>query len=154
MLKQLLSNFIIYFGIIADVHFMFNLLCFYKIAGKRCQSEYDDDCATPQEGSGANNDTSGSGYYTVQDYRDILQYAKDRHIEVIPEIDMPGHSSAAIAVMEERENRIEFMKSHSYTPLPESLLLYDYKLKPKAFSVLKWKRTAMNPCMNSTYRYI
>ncbi len=31
------------------------------------------------------------GYYTQEDIKEILQYAKDKHIEVIPEIDMPGH---------------------------------------------------------------
>jgi hexosaminidase len=36
------------------------------------------------------------GYYTKQDLRDIVAYAADNFIEVIPEIDMPGHMSAAI----------------------------------------------------------
>lgn len=38
-----------------------------------------------------------SGYYTQQDIAEIVRYASERHIEVIPEIDMPGHASAAIA---------------------------------------------------------
>ena len=37
------------------------------------------------------------GYYTQDKMRDIIQYAKERYIEVIPEINMPGHSTAAIA---------------------------------------------------------
>lgn len=37
------------------------------------------------------------GYYTKQEIRDIVRYAADRHITVIPEIDMPGHSLAALA---------------------------------------------------------
>ncbi len=37
------------------------------------------------------------GFYTKQDIREIIAYAKERCIEVIPEIDMPGHMSAAIA---------------------------------------------------------
>ncbi|HNF48714.1 MAG TPA: beta-N-acetylhexosaminidase [Chitinophagales bacterium] len=36
------------------------------------------------------------GYYTQEQIKDIVQYAKERFITVIPEIDMPGHSSAAI----------------------------------------------------------
>jgi hexosaminidase len=36
------------------------------------------------------------GFYTKQDIRDIVAYASARYIEVIPEIDMPGHMSAAI----------------------------------------------------------
>lgn len=38
-----------------------------------------------------------SGYYTQSDIREIVAYAADRHIQVVPEIEMPGHSSAAIA---------------------------------------------------------
>ncbi|MGP4000971.1 beta-N-acetylhexosaminidase [Streptomyces sp. 8N706] len=37
------------------------------------------------------------GHYTRRDYRDILRYAADRHLEVVPEIDMPGHTNAALA---------------------------------------------------------
>jgi hexosaminidase len=33
-------------------------------------------------------------YYTQDDIREIVAYAAERHIEVIPEIDMPGHASA------------------------------------------------------------
>lgn len=39
-------------------------------------------------------DTYG-GYYTKDDVREIVAYARDRHITVIPEIEMPGHSEAA-----------------------------------------------------------
>ncbi len=37
------------------------------------------------------------GFYTQNDVREIIAYAKDRNIDVIPEIDMPGHAQAAIA---------------------------------------------------------
>ncbi|CAN5385356.1 hypothetical protein BH09SUM1_BH09SUM1_03490 [soil metagenome] len=37
------------------------------------------------------------GFYTQEDVKEIVAYAADRHIDVIPEIEMPGHSSAAIA---------------------------------------------------------
>ena len=35
------------------------------------------------------------GFYTQQQVRDILEYARKRHIIVVPEIDMPGHATAA-----------------------------------------------------------
>lgn len=38
-----------------------------------------------------------SGFYTKAQFADIIAYAKARYIEVIPEIDLPGHSGAAIA---------------------------------------------------------
>ena len=37
------------------------------------------------------------GYYTQDELREIVEYARERFIEVIPEIEMPGHASAAIA---------------------------------------------------------
>tara|TARA_R110002050_G_scaffold121429_1_gene239762 strand:- start:25983 stop:28319 length:2337 start_codon:yes stop_codon:yes gene_type:complete len=37
------------------------------------------------------------GFYTQDDIKEIISYAKDRYIEVIPEIDMPGHSQAIVA---------------------------------------------------------
>ena len=37
------------------------------------------------------------GYYTHEDVREILKYAADRHINVIPEIDIPGHCMAVLA---------------------------------------------------------
>ncbi len=37
------------------------------------------------------------GFYTQQEVKDIISYAHDRYITIIPEIEMPGHSSAAIA---------------------------------------------------------
>src|SRR6476620_3584068 len=44
-----------------------------------------------------NDETRYGGYYTQDEVKDVVQYAMDRHITVIPEIEMPGHSSAAIA---------------------------------------------------------
>ncbi|MFF7228606.1 family 20 glycosylhydrolase [Streptomyces sioyaensis] len=37
------------------------------------------------------------GYYTKDDYREIVRYAADRYLTVVPEIDMPGHTNAALA---------------------------------------------------------
>jgi hexosaminidase len=36
------------------------------------------------------------GYYTQDDIREVVAYARSRHIEIVPEIEMPGHSSAAL----------------------------------------------------------
>ncbi|MFG2717222.1 beta-N-acetylhexosaminidase [Streptomyces sp. NPDC048416] len=44
------------------------------------------------------------GYYTQDDIREIVAYAAERHIRVVPEIDLPGHSQAAIAAYPELGN--------------------------------------------------
>ncbi|MFH2094366.1 MAG: family 20 glycosylhydrolase [Bacteroidota bacterium] len=41
--------------------------------------------------------TKYGGYYTQEQIRDIVEYARKRHVEIIPEIEMPGHSTAALA---------------------------------------------------------
>lgn len=48
----------------------------------------------------------GSGYYTKADFIEILKYAKERHIKVIPEVNLPGHARAAIKAMESRYLRL------------------------------------------------
>ncbi|WP_408639101.1 beta-N-acetylhexosaminidase [Nocardiopsis endophytica] len=41
------------------------------------------------------------GFYTQEDIREIVAYAAARHITVVPEVDVPGHSQAAIAAYPE-----------------------------------------------------
>ncbi|MFC7531270.1 beta-N-acetylhexosaminidase [Actinoplanes sp. GCM10030250] len=41
------------------------------------------------------------GFYTGDDLREIVAYAADRHVTVVPEVDMPGHMQAAVAAYPE-----------------------------------------------------
>ncbi|GAA3395124.1 beta-N-acetylhexosaminidase [Streptomyces roseoviridis] len=50
------------------------------------------------------NETPHGGFYRQDDIREIVAYAADRHISVVPEIDVPGHSQAAIAAYPELGN--------------------------------------------------
>lgn len=47
--------------------------------------------------TGEYDSTPHGGYYTQDEVRDIVRYAQERYIEVIPEIDLPGHMLAALA---------------------------------------------------------
>lgn len=50
------------------------------------------------------NETPHGGFYTRDDIREIVAYAAERHVRVVPEIDVPGHSQAAIAAYPELGN--------------------------------------------------
>lgn len=41
------------------------------------------------------------GFYTQEEVRDVVRYAAERHVTVVPEIEMPGHSVAALAAYPE-----------------------------------------------------
>ncbi|MET3879843.1 family 20 glycosylhydrolase [Chitinophaga sp. OAE865] len=59
--------------------------------------EFGGNTLPPQPGEKA---TDG-GFYTQEQVKDIIRYAAERHIEILPEIDVPGHSMAAIAAYPE-----------------------------------------------------
>lgn len=52
-------------------------------------------------GPGTGVDGEGGGYLTKADYTDLVRYAAERYITVVPEIDMPGHTNAAQSVYAE-----------------------------------------------------
>lgn len=63
----------------------------------------------PAYGSGPFGQATGKyghGYYTREDFIEILKYASARHIKVIPELNFPGHARAAIKAMEARHDRL------------------------------------------------
>jgi hexosaminidase len=45
----------------------------------------------------ANEPRNYGGFYTQEDIKELVRYAKDRFIDILPEVDVPGHSLAAIA---------------------------------------------------------
>lgn len=108
----------------------------------------------PSFGSGPLSSPSvshGSGYYTRHDFIEILKYANQRHIEVIPEIDMPGHARAAIRSMQVRYDKYMALKQ------PEKAteyLLSDLDDKSEYKSVQGWTDNVVNVGMESTYRFL
>ncbi|WP_036601263.1 family 20 glycosylhydrolase [Olivibacter sitiensis] len=95
--------------------------------------------------------SSGSGYYSKSDFIEILRYAADRHIKVIPEIETPGHARAAIKAMEARYQRLvkEGKKEDA-----EKYLLQDLNDKSTYQSVQKWNDNVTDVSMPSVYRFL
>ncbi len=52
-------------------------------------------------GSGIYDGKQYGGYYTQEEIREVVRYAQKRHVTIIPEIEMPGHASAALATYPE-----------------------------------------------------
>ncbi len=50
----------------------------------------------PKSGTAFGPDGRYGGFYTQEDIREVVAYAAARHITIVPEIEMPGHSSAAL----------------------------------------------------------
>jgi hexosaminidase len=50
----------------------------------------------PKASTAYGTDGRYGGYYTQDDVREVVAYAQARHIDIVPEIEMPGHSSAAL----------------------------------------------------------
>lgn len=71
-----------------------------ELAAWRPQRYYDD---WHHESRYCEHDTPGAygGYYTAADVKEILEYARLRHITIIPEIEMPGHSAEVCAAYPE-----------------------------------------------------
>jgi hexosaminidase len=108
----------------------------------------------PSFGSGPNPDdpeSNGSGFYTEDDFIEILRYANARHIEVIPKIDMPGHARAAIKAM---DARYEKLKNQENNIEATQYLLRDLQDSSKYNSVQMWNDNVICLCQESTYNFV
>jgi hexosaminidase len=106
----------------------------------------------PSHGSGPEvNNPFGTGYYTKADYIEILKYANDRHITVVPEIETPGHARGAIKAMNARYDRLmaEGKKAEA-----EKYLLYDQNDKSDYRSVQYWNDNVIDVSLPSTYNFV
>ncbi len=106
----------------------------------------------PSYGSGPDADNAaGTGFYSKADFVEILRYARDRHIEVIPEIESPGHARAAIKAMDARYDRL--MKEGKKEEA-ERFLLRDLNDKSVYRSVQGWDDNVINVSVPSVYTFM
>ncbi|WP_198782616.1 family 20 glycosylhydrolase [Shewanella putrefaciens] len=121
------------------------------IGSKRCHDLAENTCLLPQLGSGPFAESSVNGFYTKQDYIDIVKYADARQIQVIPSMDMPGHSRAAIKSMEARYRKLI---AEGKTAEAKTYLLSDADDKTLYSSVQYYDDNTLNVCMESTYQFV
>lgn len=91
----------------------------------------------PQIGNPIN---TAQEYYTAADYIEILQHAKDRNVEVIPEINFPGH---AYALKRAIESRFKDTNKTLWSPPDKAHL-----------SVQMFEDNMLNPCSPVTYELL
>lgn len=123
-----------------------------NVGAKRAHLGTDGGHLQPSYGSGPYiNQLPGSGYYTKEDFKEILRYATARHIRVIPEVETPGHARAAIKAMDKRYH--DLMKKGDKVGA-EQYLLRNLEDKSVYRSVQKWNDNVMDVAMPSVYTFL
>ncbi|MFY0253612.1 family 20 glycosylhydrolase [Chitinophaga sp. 30R24] len=123
-----------------------------SVGGKRGHSADGRSMLPPSYGSGPDTaNMAGSGYFTRKDFIDILRYATERHIRVLPEIESPGHARAAVKSMESRYYRL---KAAGKAQEATEFLLTDLEDKSDYHSVQYWNDNVMNVALPSVYRFL
>ena len=109
--------------------------------GFRCISA-EDECLGPQYGSGPFKlENPQNGFLSESDYADLLQHAFDKKVQIITEINGPGHGRAALYSMKKRNDPNFFLHDPAQT-------VFDVP------SVQYFVDNVMNPCQDSTYLFL
>jgi hexosaminidase len=105
----------------------------------------------PAHGSGPDAArSSGSGHYSADDYIEILRHAARHGIDVIPELEMPGHARAAVKAMELRSRRL----AAAGDAQADRYRLSDPHDRSQYRSAQLYTDNVMNPALPSTYTFI
>lgn len=126
-----------------------------SIASKRGHTLDERDHTLPFYSSGPDPENSyGSGFYTKEDFIEILQYATARHIEVIPEIDLPGHMRAAIRAMTARYYTFMEEGETGNVEAAHEYLLEDFEDESAYSSAQGYGDNALCVCQESSFRFV
>ncbi len=90
------------------------------------------------------------GFYTQQDIREIVAYAKGRHITVVPEIEMPGHCQAALAAYPQFGNTGEKIPVMTYWGVSENV----FNVEDRTFEFLQDVLTEVMELFDSPFIHI
>lgn len=122
-----------------------------QVGGMRAHDLSERTAILPAYGSGPRPVGHGSGYYDRATFVDILRYAKERHVQVIPEIDVPGHARAAIKAMASRAERL---REEGKQAEADKYLLHDVADKSEYRSVQFFDDNVLNPCRENTFIFL
>jgi len=122
-----------------------------EISSTRCFDLDDQNCLSPQLGAGVDPTSEVNGYYSVADYQEILKAATARHIQVIPSLDMPGHSRAAIKAMAARSKKYAIAEQDDKA---KQFNLYDANDPTVYSSVQFYNDNTINVCLESSYDFV
>ncbi|WP_158542894.1 family 20 glycosylhydrolase [Phytoactinopolyspora halophila] len=92
----------------------------------------------------------GSGYYTTEEFIDLLEYAAERHIDVYPELNFPGHARSSVQAMERRYERLKDEDPEE----AERYRLLDPDDEAEYRSVQLYNDNLINVCRQSTYDFL
>ncbi len=121
-----------------------------EIGSKRGFTEDETNKLIPMYGSGAFSDNSGSGFYTRDEFIEILKYAKKRNIDILPQISFPSHARAAIKSMEARYKN--YMLNNDEIAA-NKYLLNDLKDESEYRSAQKYDDNIICICQESAYTF-
>mmetsp|Transcript_44497 Transcript_44497/g.87284 ORF Transcript_44497/g.87284 Transcript_44497/m.87284 type:complete len:874 (+) Transcript_44497:265-2886(+) len=113
-----------------------------SVGSKRCFDPNENTCLMTQLGSGP--DAEEQQYYTREDYIEILKYAGERNVKILPEFNMPAHARAAVISMEARAKKGD-----------DSYRLTDPEDETYMLTIQFYDRTSIiNPCLDSSVRFV
>lgn len=122
-----------------------------EIGGYRCFDLSETRCLLPQLGAGNERESSINGYYSRADYIEIVQFAHQHFIEIIPSLDMPGHARAAIVSLKAREKRL---LAEGNVEEATRYRLYDPDDTSQYLSIQYYTDNTINPCVDSSYTFV
>lgn len=121
-----------------------------EVGSKRAYTKDEFENLIPMYGSGPDTNSTGSGYLSRSDYVDILKYASERNISVIPQISVPSHMRSAIVSMNARYQKYMEMGNQVEA---EKYLLIDPDDKSEYYSAQGFTDNIMNVCRESSFTF-